>query len=1403
MKKIIQTILATALIFTLFSCTNILERNSDLQENKSADGETYLIIGATNIKKTTSRSIGDQTYSVNPDRNDAVPSKLTNLILTGREINSTSTTMATLAETDTLEELLIQKIKIQPGAWILKLSAEIDGIIYSSDHVEQTIYEGQYNTVKFILTSEAKYGGLEISVEWKNIANKVVATLMDATETETVATKTFTDFNPIDDTTSSITFGRDIKKDEEQIPSGTYYLKFEFYNDTTPNATDVFDYYDAYINIADGLTTRSTFEIELKKTFEIQYEANGGSLAEGEVQPKKYSLKSTELTLPVMKKPGYFWGGWYENEDFSGEPVTAIPAGTGIQKTYYAKWNEPVLYVSGTGDDPTGDGTEANPFESIDKACEKIIETGDSEMDWVIYIMGDVTGPHSSTKKAGERGTNTAYYDNTDFGRTVIPADITSDYAKSILLIGKNGLDANDIPQDMLNRGLVQGTSTTTSPTGNVLAIATTVPVTIKNLKITGGATYSTSGNSTNDPYYSSGGGLYVAEGANVTLDDGVLITKNKAYNGGAVYNAGTLYMVGSATIGDNTITMYPQVDFTGAEKPEEKKYRCSNEYKYGGGIYNIGTAYLGTSTRTLTGGIYNSYGSSACGGGLYNTGSGTIFMSSGNIKYNDGQSLGGGVCINSGTFTMTGGELFFNSTGGKGGGVYVSNGAVFNFGGGKISGHNANDCGGAVFIIGDGNSNGVGKMFMYGNAVIGDSSKTTSASAIVGATTEELGEAVLAAQNLGCNVAPSGGGIYAQGELYLGYSSEGVPEPLTGGIYYNTAKGNSKGGGLYITGSYSKVLMNSGTIANNYAATAPGIYLYSSKFTMSSHTVGINKYVPVIPQGIYYGGSYAINIDSLLDSAATGAYHLIPNSGSNGYSDSVIIKLTNDATAQNITLSNVLDKFVVEPFVNPKTGIASNYIINSNGKPVKKEITINVSSNGQCTSIADAVAQMNDTDTDYIIALSGEITGPQTISGTVNANSITIKGVYNTSNITNVPSDGINANLGSNEAGTALTIDTPVSVTLNHIFVKGGHGTEKDGAIIGGGLLLGQNARVCIDNNTRILQNITYDKGDGTPGYGAGVYISDGAKLYENSDCHITENTATSKGAGIYIAAGGCLQTMAESGSYVTLNTFDTNFEDSNHQSITPCGGAVFIEDNATLEMFGAWYRDNCQDVDNCLGSGIYLSSNGNLKIKGHTEVIQPNVIYMKSGANIEIVDSISPTNPSDYSGQKLTARLELESYTEDTEILTKGIGVTDYTLKAAVSYFEIIPQEIAGGQKQYWALNNSGQLEKKAGTQLTVSIPTNENDIQVSIQRIVGEEVQTLEPGTHFTGGNKLTFTATDGFDSYKWTIDGEEETDNNAMTIDTTNWPVGNYVIYLEAKDSSGKYYSYTAQINVGNI
>ncbi len=1399
MNKKIKYITGTAILLAsllMLSCKGMFSQK--IEEPSSKDGKTYLTLKVNNSRQAYRTLASDKNLTFDI-------TQFTDFSLIGKYESEEA---KSLFEATSYSDLP-QKIEIMSGQWVFNLYAKYKGIQFTDAEKSQYIMKGRENSISFTLKPVEEFGGCDISFTLTDSqVSKVEVTLKSSSDGKIILDKSPLQISE-NNGAKTVSLKRNMASESERLSSGRYYAKFDFYTgEDGSKGYALLNEYESYLIITAAFTTSANITLDFNELYTITYkyitdsgeavelvDAENFALASNSFVPFYYS-KGSEITLPEAKQNKKIFLGW-KNSD--GQSIEKIEKGSSGNLVLTADFMDPILYVSGTGDDTSGDGSQSNPFESIDKACEKIIELGNPDINWTIYIMGDVTGPHTSNNKAGSRGEKPSTAGDTDFGRTELSADITSDYAKSILLIGKTGLDTNGYPQDMLNRGLVQNSSTAYKDTGNVIAIATTVPVTIKNLKITGGNTASSSStNTTNDPYYRNGGGLYVAEGANVTLDDGVLITKNKAYNGGAVYNAGTLTMVGTATIGDSSVTTYPQAGITDLTNP------ASNEYKYGGGIYNTGTLYLGIEGKNLTGGIYNSYGGSAYGGGIYNTGTGSVVMSSGKINYNDGQSYGGGVYLNSGTFKMTGGEIFYNSTGDQGGGVYVNSGAVFYFGGGTISGNNANTYGGGVYIQGE--SSGSGKMFMYGDAVIGKSSATSQAPEIPAGYTQQ--EKV--AMNDGCNIAVYGAGIYAQGELYMGYSDQDVTDPLTGGIYYNTAKKNvnygySNGGGLYVSGSYAKVYMNSGTINYNYAKEGPGIDIVSNYFTMTSLTKGADTYVPIILQGIgiseYY---YSINIDSLLASAATGAYNLVPpkNNDETGYSSNVsLIKPTAAATAQNITINDIKDKFTVEPFTNPKTGISTNWIINSSGKPVQKAETINVSSSGTCTSISDAAAQMNDSTKDYIISISGIITGPQTISSTVQANSITIKGAT-TTDATNVPNNGIDASLGNGVAGTALTIDTSVPVTLNNICVKGGHGTEKDGVIIGGGLLLGQNAHVCLDNNTRILQNITYDKGDGTPGYGAGVYISNKAKLYENKDCHITENTATSKGAGIYIAAGGCLQTMAGSGSYVTLNTFDTNFKDSNNQSITPCGGAVYIEDNATLEMFGAWYRDNCQNVDNCLGSGIYLSANGNLKIKGHTEVILPNVIYMASSAKIEIADSLSPYDPGSSSG-RLTARLMLESYTEGSEILQAGTGVTTYTFGSATAKFEIIPQEITGGQKQYWALNNSGQLEKKAGTQLTVSIPTNENDIQVSIQRIVGGEVQTLEPGTHFTGGNKLTFTATDGFDSYKWTIDGEEETDNNAMTIDTTNWTVGNYVIYLEAKDSAGKYYSYTAQINVGNI
>ena len=141
---------------------------------------------------------------------------------------------------------------------------------------------------------------------------------------------------------------------------------------------------------------------------------------------------------------------------------------------------------------------------------------------------------------------------------------------------------------------------------------------------------------------------------------------------------------------------------------------------------------------------------------------------------------------------------------------------------------------------------------------------------------------------------------------------------------------------------------------------------------------------------------------------------------------------------------------------------------------------------------------------------------------------------------------------------------------------------------------------------------------------------------------------------------------------------------------------------------------------------------------------------------------------------------------------------GLSDYTFTNAVKRLEVLPSEVSG-QTQYWAIDNTGQLVKKTGTDLTVTIPTDINDISISVT----SDGTTVAPGSHFTGGTTLKFTAPAGYNEYKWTVDGEEESDTNELTVYASALRKGNYVVYLEAKTTDGKYHSYTAQIKVGDF
>ena len=210
--------------------------------------------------------------------------------------------------------------------------------------------------------------------------------------------------------------------------------------------------------------------------------------------------------------------------------------------------------------------------------------------------------------------------------------------AKSITLCGLNGSDT-----------LYGGFSA--DHRGTVLSIATSVPVTVKNLTITGGYAVE------------NGGGIYVDAEANLTIASGTSIVNDTAY-----YSGGGIYTKGNCTMTDGRI--------------------CNNVITFNGATFGGGVSADWDGKFTLQNGEISYNEGAYYGGGVVTLNGGTFEMTGGEISYNEGAYYGGGVATyDGGTFEMTGGEIVYNSAE-FGGGVY--NGSSFALSGGTISGNSA-----------------------------------------------------------------------------------------------------------------------------------------------------------------------------------------------------------------------------------------------------------------------------------------------------------------------------------------------------------------------------------------------------------------------------------------------------------------------------------------------------------------------------------------------------------------------------------------------------------------------------------------------------------------------------------------------------------------------------------------
>ena len=502
------------------------------------------------------------------------------------------------------------------------------------------------------------------------------------------------------------------------------------------------------------------------------------------------------------------------------------------------------IYVSSKKSDSKETGTRAEPYKSVARAMNALL---DKDTDYTILVDGELTGAQEIPDTLKKDGTG-AYK------------------AKSLTISGATGNTT-----DSLKGGF------TSSSNGTTLKILTDVPVTIKNLKITGGYAAQTS---------AGGGGLY-AKG-DVTLSEGALVSGNyTASCGGGIYND------------SKTLTIEDGAEISG--NYEKGVSNCG-----GGGIFNYG------GTLVISGGVIKANSADHDGGAIY-TKEGTCYIYGNTLIgkdvtaapgewYNGSNKAenGGAICVNGGnvyigyknnngtaskddeaSVKVTGNAVKSSSS--KGGGIYVAAGIVqiaktsvgFNYspkdGGGiyttgtvrlmedaVIKGNKAYSYGGGVHV------NKKGSLSMTGNSIIGGS---------------ESGEA---------NTAASGGGVYVasnstvtgdEATVTFGVSGASVSPSITG----NSA--TSGGGGVYVENFAATFNMHSGTISNNKLVGGTtgggGVEISYGTFNMNGGTISGN-YIEN-PGTSTLGGAVDINTNGKFNIKGTVS---IPYDGESGKND-------------------------------------------------------------------------------------------------------------------------------------------------------------------------------------------------------------------------------------------------------------------------------------------------------------------------------------------------------------------------------------------------------------------------------------------------------------------------------------------------------------------------------------
>ena len=187
-------------------------------------------------------------------------------------------------------------------------------------------------------------------------------------------------------------------------------------------------------------------------TYTVTLHTNDGTIAEGQnISSYTYGIGAT---LPTsVTREGYTFAGWYEKEDFTGDPVAAIGKDAMGDKTYWAKWEEVENPEPEPTPTPTPDPEPSGPSTGDSTGWDDILDEleNTAKGDQITIDMGDETKvPAEIFESVAGKDVDVTFDLGDDLSWTVNGKDIPDDAALADLDLGV-ALNTDGIPANVVN----------------------------------------------------------------------------------------------------------------------------------------------------------------------------------------------------------------------------------------------------------------------------------------------------------------------------------------------------------------------------------------------------------------------------------------------------------------------------------------------------------------------------------------------------------------------------------------------------------------------------------------------------------------------------------------------------------------------------------------------------------------------------------------------------------------------------------------------------------------------------------------------------------------------------------------------------------------------------------------